>query len=117
MEWYLKVLEEYVNFNGRARRKEYWMFSLFNLIFALLSLIIGYMGGIGEILYSIYLLGTSLPSWAVTVRRLHDVGKSGWMVLISLIPVIGPIWLIVLLVSDSVSDENQYGCNPKAIEN
>lgn len=74
------------------------------------------MEGIGYgPLYGIYLLAIILPSLAVAVRRLHDIGKSGWMILISLIPLIGGIWLLVLLVTDSNPGDNQYGPNPKEI--
>jgi uncharacterized membrane protein YhaH (DUF805 family) len=121
MNWYLAVLKNYAGFTGRARRKEYWMFVLFNLIFAFGALILDNVLGIAidgvgyGPLYLIYLLAMMIPSLAVAVRRLHDVGKSGWMILISFIPLIGTIWLLVLLVSDSTPGENQYGANPKGV--
>lgn len=78
MEWYLKALRQYADFEGRARRKEYWMFSLFNLIFACLIIVgTGLIGNLGIILFLLYGVGTLIPSIAVSVRRLHDVGKSG----------------------------------------
>jgi len=107
MEWYLKVLKQYGDFSGRARRKEYWMFFLFNTIFA------GVASAIDPALYAIYVLALFIPGLAVGVRRLHDVGKSGWMFFIVLIPLIGPIWLFVLALSDSNPGENKYGANPK----
>ena len=116
MDWYLKVFRQYADFTGRARRKEYWMFQLFNWIFFIIAFAIDYMimtkGGfpIINILFTLVIL---LPSLAVTVRRLHDVGKSGWMILISLIPIIGGIWLFVLLVTNGEPGENIYGINPK----
>ena len=119
MNWYLKVLKQYADFNGRARRKEYWMFILFNMIFSIVAMILDNIlgiaiGGIGYgLLYGLYVLAVLIPSIAVAVRRLHDIGKSGWMILISLIPLIGAIWLLVLLVTDSNSGENEYGPNPK----
>jgi uncharacterized membrane protein YhaH (DUF805 family) len=115
MEWYLKVLKNYVNFRGRARRKEYWMFFLFNIIAALILMILDFfvLGTYG-VLYGLYLLAVILPSLAVTIRRLHDLGKSGWWIFISLIPVIGGIWLLVLLVMDGTTGENLYGPSPKA---
>lgn len=119
MNWYLKVLKQYADFNGRARRKEYWMFVLFNIIFSIVAMILDNIlgiaiGGIGYgLLYGLYVLAVLIPSIAVAVRRLHDIGKSGWMILISLIPLIGAIWLLVLLVTDSNSGENEYGPNPK----
>ena len=119
MNWYLKVLKQYADFNGRARRKEYWMFVLFYMIFAIAAMVLDSalgiaMEGIGYgPLYGLYLLAMIIPSIAVGVRRLHDVGKSGWMMFIVLIPLIGAIWLIVLMVTDSNPGENQYGANPK----
>ncbi|TDI63856.1 MAG: DUF805 domain-containing protein [Bacteroidetes bacterium] len=121
MNWYLKVLKQYADFNDRARRKEYWMFVLFNLIFSVIAMILDNVFGIAMEgigygpLYGIYLLAIILPSLAVAVRRLHDIGKSGWMILITLIPLIGGIWLLVLLATDSNPGDNQYGPNPKEI--
>ena len=119
MNWYLKVLKQYADFSGRARRKEYWMFVLFNMIFAIVAAILDNVLGIAMEgtgygpLYGIYALAVLIPGLAVAVRRLHDVGKSGWMILITLIPLIGAIWLLVLLVTDSNLGENQYVQNPK----
>ena len=119
MNWYLKVLKQYADFSRRARRKEYWMFVLFNMIFAIVAAILDNVLGIAMEgtgygpLYGIYALAVLIPGLAVAVRRLHDVGKSGWMILITLIPLIGAIWLLVLLVTDSNLGENQYGQNPK----
>lgn len=119
MNWYLKVLKQYADFSGRARRKEYWMFVLFNMIFAIVAMILDNvlgiaMEGIGYgPLYGLYVLAMLIPGLSVAVRRLHDVGKSGWMILIALIPLIGAIWLLVLMVTDSNPGENQYGQNPK----
>lgn len=121
MNWYLKVLKQYADFSGRARRKEYWMFVLFNMIFAIVAMILDNvlgiaMEGIGYgPLYGLYALAMLIPGLAVAVRRLHDVGKSGWMILISLIPLIGAIWLLVLMATDSNPGENQYGQNPKEV--
>ena len=121
----LKVLKQYADFSGRARRKEYWMFVLFNIIFSSVAIfmdnILGTIiieekiGGFGFFgyLYVLYTLIIFIPRLAVTVRRLHDVGKSGWMYLISLIPFIGAIWLLVLLVTDGNSGKNEYGENLK----
>lgn len=129
MNWYLKVIKNYAVFSGRARRKEYWMFALFNLIFiviaAVLDNILGTtfkmdLGGAQSInlpygyLYLLYALAVLIPGLAVAVRRLHDIGKSGWMFLIVLIPFVGAIWLLVLMVLNSKA-ENKYGPNPKEI--
>ena len=119
MKWYLKVLKQYADFSGRARRTEYWMFVLFNIIFAAIALVIDNLLGItiGElpygVFYFVYGLAVLVPGLAVSVRRLHDVGKSGWMIFISFIPVIGGIWLLILMLTNSTSGENQYGLNPK----
>ena len=128
MEWYLKVVRDnYANFSGRARRKEYWMFFLFNMIFTIVAGIADNILGtdftIGEGSYSvsmgygwiylIYLLAIMIPSWAVSIRRLHDVGKSGWFALITLIPLIGGIWFIILMCTDGDKEENTYGPSPK----
>lgn len=120
MSWYIAVLKKYVTFDGRARRKEYWMFALFNLIFALVAMILDNVLGLANentgygILYTLYGLAVLLPGLAVAVRRLHDIGKSGWWLFIALIPLIGAIWLLVLTVTDSQPGDNQYGPNPKA---
>ena len=121
MNWYLKVLKNFANFNGRARRKEYWMFTLFNLIFAVVAIILDSILGIGfegigyGPLYLIYSLVVFIPGLAVLVRRLHDVGKSGGMFFIVLIPLIGAIWLLVLILTESNPGENKYGPNPKEV--
>ena len=120
MDWYLKVLKQYADFNGRARRKEYWMFVLFNVIISIvltfIDLAIGTSTGTGSgMLGSLYSLAVLIPGIAVGVRRLHDIGKSGWMLLVVLIPLIGAIWLIVLFARDGDPGENEYGPNPKEI--
>nr|WP_299384903.1 DUF805 domain-containing protein [Allomuricauda sp.] len=119
MNWYLKVLSQYADFKGRARRKEFWMFELFNTIFmvAFITLDIALElvdTGIG-ILYPIYLFGTIVPALAVTVRRLHDIGKTWTWIFIGLVPVIGGIWLLILLTKDSEKAENSFGANPKLV--
>lgn len=121
MDWYLEVLRKYAVFTGRARRKEYWFFILFNIIVSIvLGFADGLMGtfsldaGIG-LLGGLYSLAVLLPSIAVSVRRLHDIGRSGWWLLIALIPIIGAIVLIVFFVLDSNADENEFGANPKAL--
>jgi uncharacterized membrane protein YhaH (DUF805 family) len=120
MTWYLAVLKKYAVFDGRAGRMEYWMFFLFNLILLALTMVIDNMlkitfgnTGIGWI-YMLYSLAIIIPDTAVVVRRLHDVGKSGWWYLIGLIPLAGIIWLVVLLATDSQPGTNAYGANPKS---
>jgi uncharacterized membrane protein YhaH (DUF805 family) len=113
MNWYLKVLKQYVDFSGRARRTEFWMFVLFNFIFSLAASVLDYVVGTYFVFSSIYSLAILLPSLAVSVRRLHDSGKSGVWFLINFVPVIGSIWFIVLMLKDSQPGANQYGTNPK----
>ncbi len=126
MEWYLKVVRDnYANFEGRARRKEYWMFALFNFIIMLvlyIPLIIGaamenetlIFIGVGLVL--VYALAVLVPSIGVVVRRLHDQDKSGWYYLVGFIPFIGGIWLLILMVTEGTAGPNQYGEDPKANE-
>lgn len=121
MNWYLKVLKNYAVFSGRAQRAEYWFFFLFSMIASILLLaadgMIGTMDmelGLG-LLYVAYSLAVLIPSLAVSVRRLHDIGKSGWWLLIGFIPFIGPIVLLVFFILDSQAVENTYGPNPKAV--
>ena len=120
MNWYLKVLKQYADFNGRARRTEYWMFILFNAIFAIIATILDNVLGLNfssEIRYGffylIYVLATVIPGIAVAVRRLHDVDKSGWFYFIVFIPIIGAIWLLILFCTEGTPGRNQYGVNPK----
>lgn len=117
MSWYLGVLKKYAVFSGRARRKEYWMFSLFNFIFTLIAVILDTALSTGGVVYVLYYLGILLPTLAVTVRRLHDVGKSGWFIFIGLIPIIGAIWLLILTLSEGKPGYNKYGPNPKEVVN
>ena len=119
MNWYLKVLRQYADFKGRARRKEFWIFMLISGIISWITVAIDYALGTNidgstiGVINIIYILVVMIPALAVAVRRLHDIGKSGWMYLIILIPIVGPIWLIVLWATDSNPGENQYGANPK----
>ncbi len=121
MSWYLEALKKYVVFSGRARRKEYWFFFLFNLIIVFIlgkvDSLIGSFDAETEIgLFSgIYMLAILLPIIAVTVRRLHDTDRSGWWVLFALVPVVGPIVLFVFMMLDSQAGENRFGSNPKEV--
>ncbi len=113
MNWYLQVLKKYAVFSGRARRKEYWMFVLFNTIIVfVLGFVEGLFGGPG-IIANIYSLAVLIPSIAVFVRRLHDTGRSGWWFFIGFVPLVGAIVLLVFMVKDSDPGDNQYGPNPK----
>ena len=121
MNYYISVIKKYVDFSGRARRAEYWYFYLFTIIFLIVAMILDSILGLKiggsniGFIYLIYALFIIIPSIAVAVRRLHDIGKSGWMLLISLIPFIGGIWLLVLMVRDSEMGDNKYGPNPKGV--
>lgn len=131
MQYYLDALKNYANFSGRARRSAYWYFVLFNMIFAIFAGIIDNLLGTtikmetmqGTVplsygyVYIIYLLFVFIPGLALSVRRLHDVGKTGWFILISFIPLVGLIWLLILFCTDSVPGVNEYGPNPKGIGN
>ncbi len=114
MEWYLKAFRQYVDFAGRARRKEYWMFGLINVIVFMVVALLDY-ALTGGLLFWLYYLAVLLPSLAVGVRRLHDTGRSGWWLLISLIPLVGVIVLIVFMVTEGERQPNAYGPDPKAV--
>ena len=119
MNYYLKVLRQYVDFKGRARRAEYWNFVLFNtlisIVLTLIDIVLGtgaMAGGYG-VIGTLYSLAVFLPFLGVSVRRLHEVGKSGWFSLVVLIPLIGIIWLLVIFCMDSQRGENEWGKSPK----
>jgi uncharacterized membrane protein YhaH (DUF805 family) len=123
MHGYLQALRKYAVFSGRARRAEYWQFTIVNIIISLvLSLLLSLLRSLGagagvqlalSLFASLYSLAMILPSLAVTVRRLHDTDHSGWWLFISLVPIIGSIALFVWMVSDSDGGDNYYGRNPK----
>ena len=113
MEWFVKVFQRYADFEGRSRRKEYWMFTLFNLIFIYGLMILMSFSPLLMIIYLIYLLATIIPSLAVAVRRLHDVEKSGWFILLGFIPLVGAVILLVWMVSEGTKGPNKYGPDPK----
>lgn len=110
------LLEKYVNFNGRARRSEYWYFCLFQVI--VVWIVMGICLAIGGIewIANILSLAFFLPALGVSVRRLHDVGKSGWWYLIAFVPLVGGIYLLYLSCKDSEYGENEYGPNPKGLD-
>jgi uncharacterized membrane protein YhaH (DUF805 family) len=120
MNWYFGVLKKYAEFSGRAQRKEYWMFFLFYILiyiaFAIIDGVTGTFstkaGGMG-LLGGLYVIALLIPCITVTFRRLHDTNRSGWWILIGLVPLIGNIILLVFMVQDSNPGENQYGPNPK----
>ena len=123
MKWFLKVLKQYADFKGRASREEYWMFFLFNILATLILAVIGYglamlQDKSGAILLPfLYLTAVLTPSIAVSVRRLHDTGRSAWFYLVSLIPLVGGIWLLVVFMTKGVPENNCYGTNPLLTHN
>lgn len=121
MDWYLMVFRKYAQFGGRSRRKEYWMFTLINIV--VLTVLYGAgmvamldnSNGVSLALFLLcvaYSLAAIIPGLAVSVRRLHDTGKSGWWMLLCLVPMGGLIVLIFECL-DSDAGDNQYGPNPK----
>ena len=111
MNWYLKVLKNYAGFEGRARRTELWMFALFNFIFGVvLAIIDGVAGTIA--LQLLYTLAVLIPSIAVAIRRLHDQDKSGWLLLLVFIPILGSLALLILYCLPGTSGDNKYGPDP-----
>ena len=133
MHWMLAPYKRYAEFSGRSRRMEYWMFRLFEFgaiigLFLIVALVAGAAGSAGggsaggagvvfvqivPLLISVLVLGSIIPSLAVTVRRLHDTGRSGWYMFISLIPLIGAIMLLIALFSEGTRGANKYGSDPK----
>ena len=120
MNWFLAALKKYADFSGRAQRSEYWYFVLFYILIyiglAIVDRMLGTLASSSSIglLTGLFTLALIIPSLAVLVRRLHDTDRSGWWILISLVPLIGAIVLLVFCVQDSQSDQNRFGPNPKA---
>lgn len=108
VNYYFDVLKKYAVFEGRSTRKEYWMFFLFNILIYFGLVLIEWIFGISaeSLLVNIYQLVIFLPTLAVGVRRMHDVNKNGWYLLI-------PIYNYILLLKDGINGENEYGPNPK----
>ena len=115
MKWYLQAWKKYAVFSGRAHRREFWLFFLFNYLAGVFVYFIDYTMGNTDpqtgsgLLSSVYALAVLLPSLAVTARRLHDTGRSGWWILIGFVPLVGWIVLIVFLVKRSDPGDNEYG--------
>jgi len=122
MKWYFSALRKYAVFSGRARRKEYWYFNLFNSLIVLA--LIGVDHGITRtaagnnalgLFSGLFVFATFLPTLGALVRRLHDTDRSGWYVFLNLIPLIGPLIVLVFTLEDSEQGRNQYGPNPKEV--
>ena len=112
MNWYLDALKKYVDFSDRACRTEYWMFVLFNIVIIIvLAVIEGMLGGPG-ILANLYSLAVLIPGIAVSVRRLHDTDKSGWWLLVGIVPLIGSLLLLVFFIQAGTPGSNSYGQDP-----
>ena len=125
-KYYLDILtNKYADFNGRARRKEYWMWTLYYTLILLFAMVLDNVLGLNfELLgqdlgygwlYVTVGITHLIPGLGIVVRRLHDVGKSGWFYLIILIPLIGFIWILVLFCTDGIKEDNKWGSNPKLI--
>ncbi len=118
MRWYLEVWQRYAEFSGRSCRMEYWMFALFSTIIAFVLYVPGLLPqSQGSVLmlffYAAYGLAALVPSFAVTIRRLHDTNRSGWWILIALVPIAGSLVLLVFLAIDGTRGSNRYGPDPK----
>lgn len=131
MEWMLMPYRRYADFSGRSQRKEYWMFALFQFIVAMILLTVMFVGGMGSVnemtgqaepgtlfyiglgLLVIFGLGSLIPSLAVSVRRFHDQDKSGWFLLLQLIPYIGGIIVLVFMCLAGTPGPNRFGPDPK----
>ncbi len=121
MKYYIKALLNFSNFHGRSTSREFWYFCLFNLLLQIITFIIdiAFKLSFSILFYSIgvtsflYTLITIIPGLAISVRRMHDIGKSGWFLFLPIIPIVGAIWLLILFCSNSQSCENKWGPNPK----
>ncbi|MFC4517577.1 DUF805 domain-containing protein [Streptomyces ehimensis] len=115
MRWFVEVLKKYAVFKGRARRREYWMFTLISCIIAIVLMAADEIFGTGEIIQNVYTVALLLPCITVMVRRLHDTDRSGWWALFSLVPLVGFITVMVFMCLDSTPGDNEHGPNPKNI--
>jgi len=117
MKWYLEVLRKYAVFSGRAGRAEYWMFALINVLISIaiaaVDVALGFQGG--ATLSSLYSIAVLLPGLGVSVRRLHDIGRTGWWILLAFVPIVGWVVLLVFMASQGQSEENEYGPTPSAV--
>lgn len=119
MDWFLLALKKFGDFSGRSRRSEYWYFVLY---YVLIGIALGFvdtlLGTTNDLLpigllETVFTLAMLIPSGSVSIRRLHDIGKSGWWLLLSMLPIVGTIILIVFFFQDSQPGMNEYGANPK----
>jgi uncharacterized membrane protein YhaH (DUF805 family) len=121
MKYYLLALRRYAEFRSRSNRSEYWYFALFNLLFAGIALALDTLLGITYpnvaygYIYTAYALTILVPQLAVSIRRLHDTNRSGWFLLLALVPFVGAVWLLVLFATKGTPGDNQYGPDPNAL--
>lgn len=119
MEWFILALERYRDFSGRSRRREYWNYIVFYLLLGIGATFLDNLFGFSDLgdnvgpIYSLFFIIMLVPSLAVSVRRLHDINKSGWVLLVGLIPIIGFIWLLIYCLREGTYGPNQYGEDPK----
>ena len=129
MQWMILPYKRYFDFSGRSRRKEYWMFALFTFLVSLaIDIVFGVpsyrhvgsfvgfsslVSGTGGLVQNLFTLFSFIPSLAVSVRRLHDQDRSGWLLLLVLIPVLGWFALLVLMCLEGTKGDNSYGPDPK----
>lgn len=118
MDWYLKALKNYIGFGGRARRKEYWMFVLVNIILTfvlgVVDKLLGWQHTSGEgVLTTLYGVLIFIPGWALQLRRLHDTDRSAWWLLLLLIPIVGWIVMLIFNCQDGTKGDNRFGPDPK----
>jgi uncharacterized membrane protein YhaH (DUF805 family) len=121
MEWFKKCMNQYADFSGRARRKEYWMFSLFYFLSIIGTLVVdvilmSVIGSSMPFITILFMLAVAVPSLSVMVRRLHDTDRSGWWFLVTLVPFVGSFILLFFLCVDGTVGENRFGPNPKGLE-
>jgi uncharacterized membrane protein YhaH (DUF805 family) len=120
MQWFMTALQKWADFSSRARRREYWFFVLIYIVIYIVLTVIDMMVGLADpatgvgVLGGIFALAMLIPSISVGVRRLHDTNRSGWWLLIGLIPIIGALVLLVFFLLDSQPGDNRFGPNPKA---
>lgn len=125
MEWMLLPLKRYADFSGRSRRKEYWLFTLATVVayFVLFAILMGTINfetgegsvfsGIFGLMFVLFAFALLVPTLAVQVRRFHDQDKSGWLVLLNLIPYLGSLIVLVMMCLEGTAAENAYGPDPK----
>lgn len=117
IDYYILAFQKYAQFRGRSTRSEYWWFYLLTIAVSLLLAILDSVFSIPlTLLSTIYFFASLIPSLAIQVRRLHDVDKSGWYMLLNFVIIIGWIWLLVLNILDSTPGANKYGQNPKVVK-